>query len=125
MEEKKVSTLFEEMKDDISSYFADTLELGKLEAFEKISLGSSMFLYFLIFSATAMIALLLILLTAGLLLGNLLGEPWYGFATVALVALLLLIILRFFKEPLKKRFTNNIVRFLMKKEDRDQKNSNR
>lgn len=125
MEEKKVSTLFEEMRDDISNYFTDTLELGKLEAYEKISLGSSMFLYFLIFSATAMIALLLILLTVGLFLGNLFNSLWFGFGTVALLALLLLILLRFFKEPLKKRFTNNIVRFLMKKEDKNQKNNNR
>ncbi len=33
MEEKKVSTLFEEMRKDISNFINSTLELGKLEVF--------------------------------------------------------------------------------------------
>lgn len=35
MEEKKVSTLFEEMRGDISNFITATLELGKLEVYEK------------------------------------------------------------------------------------------
>jgi hypothetical protein len=58
MEEKKVSTLFEEMRDDVGKFIKSTLELGKLEAFEKLSLGSSAFLYGLILAGAGTIALL-------------------------------------------------------------------
>ena len=79
MEEKKVSTLFEEMRDDIGRYITSTLELGKLSAFEKISLGSSAFLYGLMLGGVALIALLFIFVTAGLYLGELLNSFWQGF----------------------------------------------
>jgi len=35
MEDKTVSTLFEELKEDVSKYANDTIQLVKLQAFEK------------------------------------------------------------------------------------------
>ena len=93
MEEKKVSTLFEEMRDDIGRYITSTLELGKLSAFEKISLGSSAFLYGLMLGGVALIALLFIFVTAGLYLGELLNSFWQGFGIVSAFAILVLLIL--------------------------------
>ena len=93
MEEKKVSTLFEEMRDDIGKYINSTLELGKLEAFEKFSLGSSAFLYGLIIAGAGLLASLFILVTAGLYLSELLDSLWLGFGIVAAFTLLVLIIL--------------------------------
>src|SRR5690554_4714129 len=93
MEEKKVSTLFEEMRDDIGRYITSTLELGKLSAFEKISLGSSAFLYGLMLGGVALIALLFIFVTAGLYLGELLNSFWQGFGIVSAFAILILLIL--------------------------------
>src|SRR5690554_1103056 len=100
MEEKKVSTLFEEMRDDIGKYISSTLELGKLSAFEKISIGSSAFLYGLMLGGIALIALLFIFVTAGLYLGELLSSIWQGFGIVSAFVLLILIILLLCKKPI-------------------------
>ena len=120
MEEKKVSTLFEEMRDDIGKYINSTLELGKLEAYEKLSLGSSAFLYGFILAGVCLMALLFILVTAGLYLAELLGSLWIGFGIVAAFALLIVIVLLIIKKPLNKKFTNKIIRFLLKQDDKDE-----
>lgn len=119
MEEKKVSTLFEEMRDDIGKYINSTLELGKLEAYEKLSIGSSTFLYSLILAGVCFIAVIFILVTAGLYLGDLLGSLWLGFGIIAVFALLVVFILILIKKQLQKNFTNSIISFLLKQDDKD------
>lgn len=122
MEEKKVSTLFEEMRDDVGKFIKSTLELGKLEAFEKLSLGSSAFLYGLIVAGAGTIALLFVLVSAGIYLGELLGSLWMGFGVVAAFTLLVVVILLLVRKPIQRSFTNSIVRFLLKQDDKDDKN---
>jgi hypothetical protein len=122
MEEKKVSTLFEEMRDDVGKFIKSTLELGKLEAFEKLSLGSSAFLYGLILAGAGTIALLFLLVSAGIYLGELLGSLWMGFGIVAAFTLLVVFILLLVRKPIQRSFTNSIVRFLLKHDDKDDKN---
>jgi hypothetical protein len=122
MEEKKVSTLFEEMRDDVGKFIKSTLELGKLEAFEKLSLGSSAFLYGLIVAGAGTIALLFVLVSAGIYLGELLGSLWMGFGIVAAFTLLVVFILLLVRKPIQRSFTNSIVRFLLKQDDKDDKN---
>jgi len=119
---KKVSTLFEEMRDDVGKFIKSTLELGKLEAFEKLSLGSSAFLYGLILAGAGTIALLFVLVSAGIYLGELLGSLWMGFGIVAAFTLLVVFILLLVRKPIQRSFTNSIVRFLLKQDDKDDKN---
>ncbi|MDD2314621.1 MAG: phage holin family protein [Proteiniphilum sp.] len=123
MEEKKVSTLFEEMRKDISNFINSTLELGKLEVFEKISLSASAIVYGLMLGSALVIALLFILVTAGLYLGEMLQSYWMGFGIVAAFTLLITIIILIVGGPFKKKFTSRVVRFLMKNDDNDGKNS--
>ncbi|MBF6597030.1 MAG: hypothetical protein ITF98_02250 [Fermentimonas sp.] len=125
MEEKKVSTLFEDMRDDIGKYISSTLELGKLAAFEKISVGSSAFLYGLMLGAIALIALLFVFVSAGLYLGELLNSYWQGFVIVSGFAILVIIILLFCKKPIQTVLTNRIVSFLLKQDDKDDKISDK
>ena len=124
MEEKKVSTLFEEMRDDISNYIASTLELGKLEVYEKISLGSSAVAYTLMVAGVALFALLFIFIALGLYLGELLQNIWAGFAIVAAFALLIMLLMLLAGKPFKQKVTNKVIRFLMENDDMDQKNRN-
>ena len=123
MEEKKVSTLFEEMRKDISNFINSTLELGKLEVFEKISLSASAIVYGLMLGSALVIALLFILVTAGLYLGEMLQSYWMGFGIVAAFTLLITIIILIVGGPFKKKFPSRVVRFLMKNDDNDGKNS--
>ncbi|NLJ00699.1 MAG: hypothetical protein GX371_06070 [Bacteroidales bacterium] len=125
MEEKKVSTWFEEIRDDIGNYITSTLELGKLEIYEKISLGTSIVTYGLLLSGVGLITLLFILITVALYLNELFQSSWMGFALVSAFAFLVLLILLMVKKPLKKKCTNNVVRFLMAQDDKDDKNNKR
>jgi len=124
MEEKKVSTLFEEMRDDVSNYIASTLELGKLEVYEKISLGSSAIAYGLMVAGVALFALLFIFIALGLYLGDLLQNTWAGFAIVAAFVLLIMLLMLLTGKPFKQKVTNKVIRFLMENDDMDHKNRN-
>lgn len=123
MEEKKVSTLFEEMRNDISKFITSTLELGKLEAYEKISLSASAMLYGLILAVSVLLALLFILVTTGFYLSELLQNTWLGFGCVATFTLLMFLIILVSGKPLRKRFTSRVIRFLLENDDNDVKNS--
>ena len=117
MEEKKVSTLFEEMKDDVSNYVTNTIELTKLQAYEKISKGSSVIAYCLIILYLTLIALTILLITAGLYLGELLQSMWQGFGIVTLATFLLIFILMLARKNMKRSITNRVVSFLMEQDD--------
>lgn len=119
MEEKKVSTLFEEMRDDISNYITSTLELGKLEAYEKISLGSSAIIFGITLAGIFLISFLFILVTVGLYLNEILQSQWQGFAIVTAFSILVVLILLLIKKPFKKKIVNQIIGFLLKQEDND------
>lgn len=121
MEEKKVSTLFEEMKDDVSNYITNTLELGKLEIYEKMSKGSSVITYSLILSGVSLVALLFVFITLGLYLGEILQNTWAGFGIVSLAAILLMFILLLVRKPFKNFVTNKVIRFLMESDDKNEK----
>jgi len=123
MEEKKVSTLFEEMRDDVSRYITSTLELGKLEVYEKISLGSSAITYGLILGGVSLFALLFLFITVALYLGDLLQNLWAGFGIVTAFALLVLLIMLLVGKPFKKKMTNKVVHFLMENDESDNKKS--
>ena len=115
MEEKKVSTLFEEMRDDVSRFITSSLELGKLEVYEKLSLGSSAITYGLIIAGAGLFALLFLLVTVALYLGDLLQNLWVGFGIVTAFTLLVLLV----GKPFKKKMTNKVARFLMENDETD------
>ncbi|MEA5126765.1 MAG: phage holin family protein [Proteiniphilum sp.] len=121
MEEKKVSTLFEEMRDDISNFISSSLELGKLEVYEKLSLGSAAVIYGLVVAGIALVALFFALVTAGFYLGELLGSLWTGFGIVAAFSILVLLIVILLKKYFKNNVTNGVIRFLMKDDNDDEK----
>lgn len=117
MEEKKVSTLFEDMRDDVTNYITNSLELGKLTAYEKISKGSSNISYFIVVGVVIFLTVFLLLITLALYLGQILGNMWAGFGIVSVALLLILLILVLAKKSLKKTVTNRVVNFLMEQDD--------
>jgi len=121
MEEKKVSTLFEEMRDDISNYVNTTLELGKLEVIEKISISASAVVHALMLSGALVIALFFMLITAAFYLSELFQNFWIGFGIIAAFALLVTLIIFISGKTFKQKFTSRVVSFLMKSDDNDEK----
>lgn len=118
MEDKTVSTLFEELKEDVSKYVNDTTQLVKLQAFEKIGIGSANTAYSVLLIFFVLFALSLILITAGFYLGDLLQSNWMGFGIVLVVTLLLLFILLFSKKTITTNLTNKVIKFLMDDENK-------
>ena len=121
MEEKKVSSLFEDIRDDVSSYISGTIELGKLEVYEKISIGTAATAYGLMIAGVSLFALVFVFITSAFYLGEVLDSTWKGFGIVALAGILLVLILRMFGKSIKRMITNRVVSFLMKKYDKEHK----
>lgn len=119
MEDKTVSTLFEELKEDVSCYVRDTVQLAKLEAYEKIGIGSSIIAYSLILIFFMLFALALVFITAGLYLGELLQNMWAGFGIISLVTILIVLILITVKKSFTRSVTNKVINFLV--EDKNKK----
>ncbi|NLX65919.1 MAG: hypothetical protein GXZ19_03970 [Bacteroidales bacterium] len=123
MEEKKVTTLFEEMRDDISKFISSSLELGKLEVYEKVSLGSAAISFGLIVAGITLMAVFFALLAAALYLGELFESAWAGFGIVSAFSILVLLIMLLLKKRFRKKVTNGVIRFLMRQDDKDDKKS--
>ena len=121
MEEKKVSSLFEDIRDDVSSYISGTIELGKLEVYEKTSIGAAATAYSLMIAGVSLFALMFIFIATALYLGEVLNSVWLGFGIVAAAWLLILLIMRLFGKSIKGAITNRVVSFLMKKHDKEHK----
>ena len=118
MEDKTVSTLFEELKEDVSKYVNDTIQLVKLQAFEKIGIGSANTAYSVLLVFFVLFALSLVLITAGFYLGELLQSNWMGFGIVLAVTLLLVFILLLSRKSITKTLTNKVIKFLMEDENK-------
>ena len=118
MEDKTVSTLFEELKEDVSKYVNDTIQLVKLQAFEKIGIGSGKTAYSVLLIFFVLFALSLVLITAGFYLGELLQSNWMGFGIVLAVTLLLVFILLLSRKSITKTLTNKVIKFLMEDENK-------
>lgn len=119
MEEEKTSTMFKEIKDDVSKYVMNTIELTKLNAYEKISKATSLVTYSLILAGIILFALFLAFITLAIYLGEILMNMWAGFGLVALLTILLIIILLLIKKPIKKSITNKVVSFLTENDEED------
>ncbi len=119
-QEKTVTSLIGEMKNDISSFVVNTLEIGKLESFEKISKGSSSISFWILMLFFIFQFLGLLFFTLGFYLSEAVFDSfWKGFGVVTGVLLIIIVVLVLCKKSIKKSITNSVVSFLMKKEEDD------
>lgn len=113
MEEKKVSTLFEEMKDDLSGYVSNRLRLFQLQTYSKTSKGGAFLIYTIIAILLILFALNFVFITLALYLGEILGSMSLGFAIVSLFSILVVAIIIMKRKSIKRGLTNMIVSSLM------------
>jgi len=118
MEEKKVSTLFEEMKDDLSGYISNRLKLLKLQTYIKTSKVVGLLTYGLIIILLMLLALIMVFTTLAIYLGELLESMSLGYAIVSLFAILIVIIVIFARKSIRNKFTNIMVSSLMDDDDK-------
>lgn len=119
MEEMKVSTLFEEMKDDFSNYISNRLKLLKLQTYIKTSKTVGLLTYGLIIVLLMLLALSMVFITLAIYLGSLLESMPLGFAIVSLFAILIVIVVILSRKSIRSKFTNIMVSSLMSDDDED------
>ena len=93
MEEKKVSTLFEEMKDDLSEYVSNRLRLFKLQTYAKTSKSGAALIYTVVAILLVLFALNFVFIALAIFLGEILGSLSLGFAIVALFTIIVVAII--------------------------------
>ncbi len=113
MEEKKVSTLFEEIKDDLSVYISNRLKLLKLQTYAKTSKTSALLGYGIIIIFSVLLALCMVRTTLALYLGELLESMSLGFAIVSVLTILIVVVVILTRKSIKNRLTNIVVSLLM------------
>lgn len=119
MEEKKVGTLFEEMKDDLSGYISNRLKLLKLQTYIKTSKVVGLLTYGLIIILLMLLALIMVFTTLAIYLGELLESLSLGYAIVSLFAILVVVIVIFARKSIRSKFTNIMVSSMMSDDDDD------
>ncbi len=113
MEDKKVSTLFEEMKDDLSDYVSKRLRLLKLQTYTKTSKSGASLIYTIVAILLVLFALNFVFITLAIYLGEILESMSLGFAIVSLFAILIVAIIIMARKSIRRRLTNMIVSSLM------------
>lgn len=121
MEDKTVTGLFEEIKSDVTNYVTNTIEIVRLETFEKVSKGTATTAFSLFLAGLIFMILALGLLTLGFYLGDVFGSNWKGFGVVTLGSIVITLVLLLVKKPLKNSIINSVISFLLRREDEEVK----
>lgn len=98
--------VWSESKADIFNYIEKRLTLGKLKAYEKLASSVSFIIYGLMIAAFSLILFLLLLIGAGLLLGEILGNYAAGFGILILFILFGLLLVIAFRKKIRRYFVN-------------------
>ena len=118
MEEKRVSEIFEEMRDDLTGYISDRFKLLKLQTYVKTSKTVGLLTFGLIIIFLILLAFVMIFATLAIYLGELLDSMSLGFAIVSLLSILIVVIVIMSRKSIRSIFTNIIVSTLMNDDDK-------
>ena len=118
MEEKKVSTLFEEMKDDLSGYISNRFKLLKLQTYAKTSKTSGLLGYGIIIILSILLAITMLFNTLAIYIGEVLGRMSLGFAIVTALSILIVVVIIFARKSIRNKLTNIVVSFMMDDDDK-------
>lgn len=114
----ETTSLTDEVQDSIKNLLADRLLLAKMEAAEKTALLSSRLLISMLAAGLGLFVLLFFSLMAGYYFGQLFDSLFAGFALVAGVYLLLLVLLlTVWRRPLQHRIENTVIRTIFSSDE--------
>lgn len=100
------------MIDIVKDYAAKRLDLLKLEATEKSSVGAGTLTFIIIASVAALFFIILLNIGIGLWIGGMLGNYGYGVMIMAGLYLLLLIIVFLMRKYITNSVANKIIKFI-------------
>jgi hypothetical protein len=106
---KESENIFRKLKDDISTYAELKSELIKLNVYERIGKVIAVLSYGLLLSALIFFTIFFAMFTSGFLLSKWLGSATAGFAIVAGLYLLLMLLVILNKKRIRLRIINIII----------------
>ncbi len=118
--EKNFSTLFSDIKKDLTAYITLKLSILKLETYEKLGIFSSILLYGLAVLLVVFFAFLFLLLALGLFIGSLLSNFIIGITLIATLYIIILCILLWKRTKIQNWLMNMFVEQISQ-EDKDEK----
>ncbi|MDR0700025.1 MAG: phage holin family protein [Tannerella sp.] len=107
--EKEAEEIFRELKDDISAYAKLKVELIKLNAYERVGKIFAVLSYGLLLSALIFFAFLFAMLALGFLLSKQLDSTTAGFAIVAGLYVIFILLVIFNRKRIRLRVMNIII----------------
>ena len=113
MEEKKVSVLFEEMRDELTDYVSKRLRLLKLQSYSTTSKTGALLLYSIGIILLIVLVLGFIFTTLALYIGQLLNSLPIGFGIVSLLTILFVMIIIKRKKSIVNNLKNKIAASLI------------
>ncbi len=117
--DKDFSTLFSEVKEDITAYVALKLKLFQLVLYEKSGRAMSFLLYGLIVLLVLFFAILFLFLTLGVYIGELLHSNTLGMISVAILYLISLGLLIGFRNKIQRWIINLFLAEITKNDNDD------
>ncbi len=114
---KDLGTLFQDVKQELTSYINSKIKVFKLTSYEKISKSASFMGYGLIVLIILSVFLFFILLGAAFFIGELLDSLAKGFGVMALFSLCVLLLVFLFRKQIKRGILNKTINFLRKVEE--------
>ena len=107
--DKNFSTLYSDIKKDLTAYITLKLKILKLDVYEKSSVFSSTLLYGLILLLVIFFAFLFLFLALGLYIGSLLDNYAIGITLVATLYIIALVVLLWKRTKIQNWLTNLFV----------------
>ncbi len=115
--EKDFSTLFQEIKKELTGYLTAKLKLFKLDLFEKTSVTASALFFGVTILLIVFFSIFFIFLALGFWVGELLHSIAAGMGIVALIYLVALLILLLNRKKIRNKLVNMFLGELIKDDE--------
>jgi hypothetical protein len=116
--EQTIGGFLREFRKEAAAYLEARIELTRLATYEQTANLASATIFFVVIAAILSIIILLVSVSLAYFLGKLIGETYLGFASVAGIYLLLLLILYMFRNPIKDKIHSATLEILLKAEEK-------
>ena len=120
--DKDFSTLFTEMKEDVTAYTTLKLKLFQLVIYEKLGRTMSFLLYGLIVLLVIFFAVLFLFMTVGVYLGELMHSTTLGMVSMSALYILSLCLLIAFRKKIQLWVMNLFLAEITKNDDDNESN---
>ncbi len=119
--EKESEKILTDFKERITSFIGLKFDLLRLNACARAAKISAALAHSILLLALGLFAILFIFFSLGFFFGELTGRLSLGFLIVSLIYLIILLIFRYRKKPIRRAITNLIIGSILDEDDEEEK----